>query len=215
MTGPGPSGPLDVNARMRTFGHPGVATAGHIDHGKSSLVLALTGTDPDRLRRGEAAGLTIDLGFAFTTLTPGVESAFVDVPGHVRFLKNMLAGVGGVDVAPARRRRHRGLDAPVGGAPAHPRSPRRRPRHRRDHQGRPGRRRDRRDRRAGDPRPSGGDVARGRPRGGVRLEDRTGHRRRARRARAPCWPGRPRPGTLAGPACGSTGSSRRRAQGPW
>ena len=76
-----------------------VATAGHIDHGKSSLVLALTGTDPDRLAEEKQRGLTIDLGFAFCTLPSGTELAFVDVPGHVRFLKNMLAGVGGVDAA--------------------------------------------------------------------------------------------------------------------
>ena len=75
-----------------------VATAGHVDHGKSSLVLALTGTDPDRFAEEKARGLTIDLGFAFTTLPSGTEVGFVDVPGHVRFLKNMLAGVGAVDV---------------------------------------------------------------------------------------------------------------------
>src|SRR3989442_10702858 len=76
-----------------------VATAGHVDHGKSSLVLALTGTDPDRWAAEKARGLTIDLGFAFTTLPSGQELAFVDVPGHVRFLKNMLAGVGAVEAA--------------------------------------------------------------------------------------------------------------------
>src|SRR2546425_4720986 len=76
-----------------------VATAGHVDHGKSSLVLALTGTDPDRWPAEKARGLTIDLGFAFTTLPSGQELAFVDVPGHVRFLKNMLAGVGAVEAA--------------------------------------------------------------------------------------------------------------------
>ncbi len=74
-----------------------VATAGHVDHGKSTLVLALTGTDPDRFAEEKARGLTIDLGFAFTPLPSGREVAFVDVPGHVRFLKNMLAGVGAVD----------------------------------------------------------------------------------------------------------------------
>ncbi len=74
-----------------------VATAGHVDHGKSSLVLALTGTDPDRLAEEKQRGLTIDLGFAHTTLPSGAEVSFVDVPGHVRFLRNMLAGVGGVD----------------------------------------------------------------------------------------------------------------------
>src|SRR5439155_5716321 len=67
--------------------------------GKSSLVLALTGTDPDRWAAEKARGLTIDLGFAFTTLPSGQELAFVDVPGHVRFLKNMLAGVGAVEAA--------------------------------------------------------------------------------------------------------------------
>ena len=76
-----------------------VATAGHVDHGKSSLVLALTGTDPDRFAEEQARGLTIDLGFAFTTLPSGAEVGFVDVPGHVRFAKNMLAGVGAVEVA--------------------------------------------------------------------------------------------------------------------
>lgn len=76
-----------------------VATAGHVDHGKSSLVLALTGTDPDRWPAEKARGLTIDLGFAFTTLPSGQEIGFVDVPGHVRFLKNMLAGVGAVEAA--------------------------------------------------------------------------------------------------------------------
>jgi selenocysteine-specific elongation factor len=75
-----------------------VATAGHVDHGKSSLVLALTGTDPDRFPEEKARGLTIDLGFAFTTLPSGEEVGFVDVPGHVRFIKNMLAGVGAVDI---------------------------------------------------------------------------------------------------------------------
>jgi selenocysteine-specific elongation factor len=74
-----------------------LATAGHVDHGKSTLVLALTGTDPDRLAEEKARGLTIDLGFAACTLPAGADVAFVDVPGHVRFIKNMLAGVGAVD----------------------------------------------------------------------------------------------------------------------
>src|SRR5438105_10752069 len=74
-----------------------VATAGHVDHGKSTLVLALTGMDPDRFAEEKARGLTIDLGFAWTTLPSGRQLAFVDVPGHVRFIKNMLAGVGAVD----------------------------------------------------------------------------------------------------------------------
>ena len=74
-----------------------VATAGHVDHGKSTLVRALTGIDPDRFAEEKERGLTIDLGFAWTTLSSGRELGFVDVPGHVRFLKNMLAGVGAVD----------------------------------------------------------------------------------------------------------------------
>ena len=74
-----------------------VATAGHVDHGKSTLVLTLTGMDPDRFAEEKTRGLTIDLGFAWTTLPSGRELAFVDVPGHVRFIKNMLAGVGAVD----------------------------------------------------------------------------------------------------------------------
>src|SRR3982751_4467345 len=73
-----------------------VGTAGHIDHGKSSLVLALTGTDPDRLKEEKARGITIDLGFAHARVGD-VDLAFVDVPGHERFVKNMLAGVGGID----------------------------------------------------------------------------------------------------------------------
>ena len=74
-----------------------VATAGHVDHGKSTLVLALTGMDPDRFAEEKARGLTIDLGFAWTRLPSGRQLAFVDVPGHVRFLKNMLAGVGALE----------------------------------------------------------------------------------------------------------------------
>ncbi len=74
-----------------------VATAGHVDHGKSSLVLALTGTDPDRFEEEKRRGLTIDLGFAHTVLPGGDGVSFIDVPGHVRFLRNMLAGVGAVD----------------------------------------------------------------------------------------------------------------------
>jgi len=77
--------------------HVIVGTAGHIDHGKSALVLALTGTDPDRLREEKERGITIDLGFAHTTEQDTVLS-FVDVPGHERFVRNMLAGVGGMDL---------------------------------------------------------------------------------------------------------------------
>jgi len=74
-----------------------VATAGHVDHGKSTLVAALTGTDPDRWAEEKERGLTIDLGFAHTTLDSGRQVSFVDVPGHVHFIANMLAGVGAVD----------------------------------------------------------------------------------------------------------------------
>ena len=77
--------------------HIVVGTAGHIDHGKSSLVQALTGTDPDRLREEKTRGITIDLGFAHT-VEDGVALSFVDVPGHERFVRNMLAGVGGMDL---------------------------------------------------------------------------------------------------------------------
>src|SRR5262249_33774071 len=74
-----------------------IGTAGHIDHGKSALVQALTGTDPDRLKEEKARGITIDLGFAHLMIGD-VNFAFVDVPGHERFVKNMLAGVGGIDL---------------------------------------------------------------------------------------------------------------------
>lgn len=73
-----------------------IATAGHVDHGKSSLVQRLTGTDPDRFAEEKRRGLTIDLGFAWLTLPSGAEVGFVDVPGHERFVRNMLAGVGPV-----------------------------------------------------------------------------------------------------------------------
>jgi selenocysteine-specific elongation factor len=74
-----------------------VGTAGHIDHGKSALVRALTGTDPDRLKEEKARGITIDLGFAHL-VEAGTNFAFVDVPGHERFVRNMLAGAGGIDL---------------------------------------------------------------------------------------------------------------------
>ncbi len=75
-----------------------VGTAGHIDHGKTALVKALTGIDADRLEEEKRRGITIDLGFAHLDLTPGLRLGFVDVPGHERFVKNMLAGVGGIDL---------------------------------------------------------------------------------------------------------------------
>ncbi len=80
-----------------------VGTAGHIDHGKTALVKALTGIDADRLQEEKRRGITIDLGFAHLEL-PGKDGetlrfGFVDVPGHERFVRNMLAGVGGIDFA--------------------------------------------------------------------------------------------------------------------
>lgn len=74
-----------------------LGTAGHIDHGKSKLVEALTGIDPDRLPEEKRRGMTIDLGFAWLSLPDGSEVGIVDVPGHERFVKNMVAGVGGID----------------------------------------------------------------------------------------------------------------------
>src|SRR5437870_3976123 len=76
-----------------------IGTAGHVDHGKSSLIRALTGIDPDRLQEEKERGMTIDLGFAWLRLANGVEVSIIDVPGHERFIHNMLAGVGGIDIA--------------------------------------------------------------------------------------------------------------------
>ncbi|HYW89536.1 MAG TPA: selenocysteine-specific translation elongation factor [Chloroflexota bacterium] len=76
-----------------------IGTAGHVDHGKSTLIQALTGIDPDRLQEEKERGMTIDLGFDWLTLPSGYEVSIVDVPGHERFIHNMLAGVGGIDIA--------------------------------------------------------------------------------------------------------------------
>ncbi|MCY3801914.1 MAG: selenocysteine-specific translation elongation factor [Chloroflexi bacterium] len=76
-----------------------IGTAGHIDHGKSALVNALTGIDPDRLPEEKSRGMTIDLGFAWLTLPSGRDISIVDVPGHERFIRNMVAGAGGIDAA--------------------------------------------------------------------------------------------------------------------
>ena len=76
-----------------------IGTAGHVDHGKSSLVQRLTGIDPDRFKEEKERGMTIDLGFAWFTLPDGQEVSVVDVPGHEKFVNNMLAGVGGIDLA--------------------------------------------------------------------------------------------------------------------
>ena len=85
-----------MDERLQTFV---IGTAGHVDHGKSTLVKALTGIDPDRLREEKEREMTIDLGFAWLTLPSGRQVSVVDVPGHERFIKNMLAGVGGIDAA--------------------------------------------------------------------------------------------------------------------
>src|SRR5258708_38529662 len=97
-----------------------IGTAGHVDHGKSTLVTALTGIDPDRLAEEKARGMTIDLGFAWLKLPSGREVSIVDVPGHESFIHNMLAGVGGVGAALL------GGGAGGGGGPEdqrHPRGP--------------------------------------------------------------------------------------------
>lgn len=83
-----------MKQRIRTIG-----TAGHVDHGKSALVKALTGIDPDRLKEEKEREMTIDLGFAWLTLPSGAVVSIVDVPGHENFIKNMLAGIGGIDAA--------------------------------------------------------------------------------------------------------------------
>src|ERR1700694_3639705 len=74
-----------------------IGTAGHIDHGKSTLITALTGVDPDRLAEEKRRGMTIDLGFGHLLLPSGREVGIVDVPGHARFIRNMLAGTHGLD----------------------------------------------------------------------------------------------------------------------
>ena len=76
-----------------------IGTAGHVDHGKSTLVRAITGIDPDRLQEEKDRGMTIDLGFAWFSLPGGQEISIVDVPGHEKFVNNMLAGVAGIDMA--------------------------------------------------------------------------------------------------------------------
>ncbi|MFA5685677.1 MAG: GTP-binding protein, partial [Lysobacteraceae bacterium] len=76
-----------------------IGTAGHIDHGKTALVKALTGVDGDRLSEEKARGITIELGFAYADLGGGGITGFVDVPGHERLVRTMLAGAGGIDFA--------------------------------------------------------------------------------------------------------------------
>ncbi|MCJ7723088.1 MAG: GTP-binding protein, partial [Anaerolineales bacterium] len=76
-----------------------IGTAGHVDHGKSTLIAALTGIHPDRLKEEQEREMTIDLGFGWLTLPNGEEIGIVDVPGHRDFIENMLAGIGGIDAA--------------------------------------------------------------------------------------------------------------------
>ena len=76
-----------------------IGTAGHVDHGKSALIEAITGIHPDRLIEEQTRGLTIELGFGWTNLPSGIEISLIDVPGHVRFVRHMLSGVGGIDAA--------------------------------------------------------------------------------------------------------------------
>src|ERR1700727_2690581 len=75
-----------------------IGTAGHVDHGKSALVLALTGTNPDRWEEERVRGMTLDLGFAHLRFDDGTEAGIIDVPGHERFLHNMLAGAAGMEL---------------------------------------------------------------------------------------------------------------------
>src|SRR6516225_552035 len=78
--------------------HAVIGTAGHIDHGKTALIKALTGLDTDRLKEEKERGISIDLGFAYFTLPDGTRAGVVDVPGHERFIRNMLAGAHGIDL---------------------------------------------------------------------------------------------------------------------
>ena len=78
--------------------HVIIGTAGHVDHGKTQLVKALTGVDTDRLKEEKERGISIELGFAPLTLPSGQQAGIVDVPGHERFIKHMLAGVAGIDL---------------------------------------------------------------------------------------------------------------------
>src|SRR5688572_13251007 len=91
----------EPSSSMRSRGMKNIiaGTAGHIDHGKTALVRALTGIDTDRLQEEKRRGITIDLGFAHLPVTAELRVGFIDVPGHERFVKNMLAGAGGIDLA--------------------------------------------------------------------------------------------------------------------
>ena len=75
--------------------HTIIGTAGHVDHGKTSLIRALTGIETDRLKEEKKRGITIELGFAYLTLPDGTRAGIIDVPGHEKFIRNMLSGAGG------------------------------------------------------------------------------------------------------------------------
>ena len=113
-----------------------VATAGHIDHGKTLLVKTLTGVDTDRLPEEKARGISIDLGFAYLPIAGGGLIGFVDVPGHERFIRNMLAGVCGIDFALLVVAADDGVMPQTDRAPAHPRSAARLARRRGRHENR-------------------------------------------------------------------------------
>ena len=79
-----------------------IGTAGHVDHGKTCLIRALTGIDTDRLEEEKRRGITIELGFAYLDLPNGERAGIIDVPGHEKFIRNMLAGAGGIDIIDTR-----------------------------------------------------------------------------------------------------------------
>src|SRR5262249_29101140 len=87
-----------VGAMTSQVIHAIVGTAGHIDHGKTALIRALTGQETDRLKEEQERGISIELGFAYFTLPDGTRAGIVDVPGHERFIRNMLAGAHGIDL---------------------------------------------------------------------------------------------------------------------
>jgi len=150
-----------------------VGTAGHIDHGKTSLVEALTGKNTDRLPEEHERGISIDLGYAPLELPDGTSLSVVDVPGHERFVRTMVAGASGNRPLSPRDRRRRGRTAADARAPRDPAPARDRARGRGADEGRPGGRRDAR------ARPRRGRGAR--PRRGRRRHERA-HRSRTRRA---------------------------------
>ena len=76
-----------------------IGTAGHVDHGKTALIKALTGIETDRIKEEKKRGITIELGFAYLDLPDGEKAGIIDVPGHEKFVKNMLEGAGGIDLA--------------------------------------------------------------------------------------------------------------------